>query len=82
MTNEAIRLGIEALKEEKNRRTLMTLEEAIESLEDGLEDNAYEPGCRFERAIKLGIEALKRVKGNRKYPQPTVYPLLPGEKPE
>lgn len=60
----------------------MNIPTAIKILEEDKQGD-YE-GTELDRydAISLGIEALERVKGNRLYPQPTVYPLLPGETEE
>lgn len=60
----------------------MKLDEAIVGLEDLLTDDPHFDPERRREAVQLGIKALKRIKGNRLYPQPTVYPLLPGETKE
>jgi len=57
----------------------MIIDEAIERLETAKEGWPVSAGEKYYQALELGLEALKRVKGNRLYPQPTVYPLLPGE---
>jgi len=57
----------------------MTIDEAIKRLAPIAEGGRTYIGEIDKEAIGLAIEALKRVKGNRLYPQPTVYPLLPGE---
>ncbi len=63
----------------KGGKTMPNIPEAIEILTDEAAylDKVIQPDSAA--AIRLGIEALKRVKGNRLYPQPTVFPLLPGE---
>lgn len=60
----------------------MTIDEAIKILTTFTFASKTIPRNDVNDAIKLAIEALKRVKGNRLYPQPTVYPLLPGETKE
>jgi len=57
----------------------MKIEKAVKLLEELKEGLDLPLMTDEEDALKLGIEAMKRVAGNRKYPQPTVYPLLPGE---
>ncbi len=57
----------------------MYISKAIEILNHYPDPDEIYSDPDFMDAIKLGIEALKRVKGNRLYPQPDVYPLLPGE---
>lgn len=57
----------------------MTLVEAIRLNQKDLDDPGSVDILDLNKAQALGIEAMKRVAGNRKYPQPTVYPLLPGE---
>lgn len=60
----------------------MTIDEAIK-LQFELKELLPEVGFnKYQASTQLGIEALKRVEGNRHYPQPTVYPLLPGETKE
>lgn len=63
----------------KLRGVNMNIPKAIEILTDMSIGDNVASGEDCEMAMNLGIEALKRVKGNRLYPQPTVYPLLPGE---
>jgi len=60
----------------------MNIDKAIKELELITSGTELEPPYNDVtfKAVKLGIEALKRVKGNRLYPQPIVYPLLPGER--
>ena len=57
----------------------MTIDEAIKSIEDDLEDNPLITGCRLERAKKLGIEALKKLKYDREPGNRPLYDKLPGE---
>lgn len=57
----------------------MKIEKAIEIETIHNDHNPNFTDAEREEAHQLGIEALIRVKGNRHYPQPTVYPLLPGE---
>jgi hypothetical protein len=60
----------------------MTLDEAIEVLQDLLGEGPYfRPEKRIE-AVKLGIEALKRWKNFRDNSQTFGYSPLPGETEE
>jgi len=60
----------------------ITIDEAIKGLKN-IHLELSRPGREKDwQSLLLGIEALKRVKGNRMYPQPTVYALLPGETKE
>lgn len=60
----------------------MIIDEAIEVNTTLVKELDIPERAKEREAISLGIEALKRVDGNRHYPQPTVYPLLPGETKE
>jgi len=57
----------------------MKLKEAIEILTKYTAGGNPWSITELTEASNLGIEAMKCVEGNRHYPQPTVYPLLPGE---
>jgi len=57
----------------------MNIQKAIEIITLDLTCDFEGEGADLEEALQLSIEALKRVEGNRHYPQPTVYPFLPGE---
>lgn len=57
----------------------MQLAKAIEILTDWGVISKPQVDQDLLDAVKLGIEALKRGRNNRKYPELTPYPLLPGE---
>jgi len=60
----------------------MKLSKAIETSSNLPLDDEHIFTPEQAKSIRMLIEAGERVKGNRKYPQPTVYPLLPGETEE
>jgi len=60
----------------------MTIDEAIEILEDELRENAHREGSWLEASHKLGIEALKAIQGLRILDFARFGGLLPGETKE
>ena len=60
----------------------MTIDEAIEYLEDSIEKAEYEGAAGHVKAFKLGIEALKYHKWRRQLLGFDQVPLLPGEREE
>lgn len=61
---------------------MITIERAIELIQNNLTIGICEEGCELEKALKLGIEALYRCQEFRKYTTPKVYMPLPGETKE
>jgi len=57
----------------------MTLDKAIEILQDILTEATYYPLYDREDAYKLGIEALKQLKHHRETYQKSSYVFLAGE---
>jgi len=57
----------------------MTIDEAIEILQEGIDWAIDDKSAGYEKAAKLGIEALKRAKRNRHVRETDVFELLPGE---
>ncbi len=60
----------------------MTLQEAIEAIEDTYDESWVKYNPSMQNALKLGSEALKRVKGLRVYEVGPVQVMLPGETEE
>ena len=57
----------------------MTIDKAIEILEDYYNRLPRGVNDDYVDAIKLGIEALKSIKATREAYNETIWPLLPGE---
>jgi len=67
---------------ELERRLTMTLQEAIENLQDLLHPEGDEVYPEVASAVKLGIEAMKRIREKRLNHWVLITPPLPGETEE
>ena len=58
---------------------IMTIDEAIKTLDDYQSDLVYDPEINIATAIKMGVAALSRIRYQRLKPTEDSLVLLPGE---